>query len=133
MVTTGNPDGSLTTEARTGTVSIIVSYRPQQYPHLFQLPKPNNDESPPSYDSLFTRAIEVEDGEETRQEEDEERPPPNYNAVASVEAEASNEEEEEDASPSSPVPLLSPSLEEPRGAETSNGEEQGEEDANSRN
>lgn len=50
MITTGLPDGSTATEARSGTVSIMVMYRP---------PKPNGDgdqdvlEPPPSYESIF--------------------------------------------------------------------------------
>ena len=65
MITTGPlADGTTTTEARSGTVSIIVSYRPN-------LNKGKggccgvNSEAPPSYDSLFA-------GER----------PPNYSAVS---------------------------------------------------
>ncbi|XP_059092661.1 LOW QUALITY PROTEIN: uncharacterized protein LOC131887938 [Tigriopus californicus] len=52
MITTGLPDGSTATEARSGTVSIMVMYRP---------PKPNGEgeqevfEPPPSYESIFLR------------------------------------------------------------------------------
>ena len=60
MITTDLPDGSTMTEARTGHVSIIVSYRPTT-----ALPK--TVECPPSYDSLFL-----------------EEQPPNYNSVSST-------------------------------------------------
>ena len=75
MITTGLPDGSTTTEARAGTVSIIVSYRPQK-------PKDNN-EPPPSYDSLFRGdPATLTASDEVAEESSTTSSPPTYQSVA---------------------------------------------------
>ena len=85
MITTGPlADGTTTTEARSGTVSIIVSYRPN-------LNKGKggccvaggNSEAPPSYDSLFAAGASVE-------------MPPHYSAVTADIAREQQEEREDE-------------------------------------
>ena len=74
--TTDNQDGSLTTEARNGTVSIIVSYRPQYFPKPASTNA--NNEAPPSYDSLYTDAA----GNPIEAPGVDEEQPPNYSLVS---------------------------------------------------